>query len=182
MILKKLSRAKCVCDAAPQGKCSARIDSGKWEEWRPFSRLPSITSLPSPHLRSSAEAYPENSRILPELLLFTRQSLSKKKCHFFIWQFLQSLELSWEVASNAQGTSVITHFIARWCQTSELCLGSTAVGRPTGVYLSLSVPPGRLPKCRQLSIILQKTTVNTINLITNFNSSIKDYLQMSAYQ
>lgn len=72
-----------MCDAAPQGKCSARIDSGKREEWRPFSRLPSITSLPSPRLCSSAEAYPENSRILPELLLFTRQSLSKKKCHFF---------------------------------------------------------------------------------------------------
>lgn len=36
-----------------------------------------------PCLCTSPEAYPENSRILPELLLFTRQSLSKKKCHFF---------------------------------------------------------------------------------------------------
>lgn len=40
----------------------------------------------------------------------------------------------------------------------------------------------KTPKYRQLSIILQKTSVNMINLIANFNSSIKDYLQMSAYQ
>lgn len=109
----------------------------------------------------------ENSRMLPELLLFTGQSLSKKKCHFFFF-FIMAMSTSSGTESRVicGGGTIAWHTIRDHSFHDAIVLDLRAElhhrksSGETDRSFSLSVPPERLSLSADSGLtILKKLSV-----------------------
>ena len=124
----------------------------------------------------------ENSRMLPELLLFTGQSLSKKKCHFFFfffyngtiyqpWDWVESQMWRWHHCMAYYPWSFIS-----WCNSVRPQSWAASQKEQWGdwqKFQSLSASWKTVPKCRQWSYHLKKAQCNMIHPVTTISPSSK---------